>query len=365
MARKTNRGQRTKPQAKAPAGDTEKAWIPATDRRLTVQGLAWFRENRGTYSRLPLRAKGRVREAVWGLAQAPASARIAFRSDTTTLSVRVANADTGVMYHMPGTGSNGLALYCGEPYRMRAWVSAVPDQAQATFERELFKDLDPSMREFRLYLPLYKQMNALDLAFSPGARLLPPSPFALPKPVVFYGTSITQGGCAATAGSDFISALGRMLNLDVVNLGFSGNGWGEPELADLVAEIDASLFVLDYAGNADEARLRRTLPVFVRILRAAHPRTPILIIGPLGYTSYGYHEPTRQSQEAKRDLMMSVYLRCRKQGDRNIHFADGLSVLPFDLDGGHVDGCHPTTHGFLVMAERLAPYVAQILLPYG
>jgi lysophospholipase L1-like esterase len=340
-------------------------WMPASDRRLTIQGLAWFKENGGCFSRLPLRAKGRVRQAVWDLAQSPAGARIAFRTDSTRLSVRVSNSDTGVMYHMPGTGSNGLALYCGEPYRMRAWVSAVPDPALATFERDLFKDLPPAMREFRLYLPLYKQLKSLDLAFSPGARILPPSPFALPKPVVFYGTSITQGGCAATAGSDFVSAVGRMLNLDVVNLGFSGNGWGEPELAELAAEIDASLFVLDYAGNADEARMKRTLSPFVRILRARHPATPILIVGPLGYTLYGYHAPTRQSQEAKRDIMMGVYLQWRKKGDANIHFADGLSLLPFDLDGGHVDGVHPTTHGFLVMAERLAPYVARILLPYG
>ena len=337
-------------------------WVSAADRRLTVRGLAWFDENEGRFSRLPLRAEGHVRTDVWFLAQCPASARVAFRSDTTSLAVRVANATADHMPHMPSTGSNGLCLYCGTPGRMRPWATAVPDPASASFERPLLQAVTKKVRDYRLYLPLYTAIESLDLKFSKGARILRPSPPALEKPAVFYGTSITQGGCASTAGSDFVSSIGRQLNIDVVNLGFSGNGRGEPEVAEFIREIDAALYVLDYAANVDDKTLRRTLPAFVRILREKRPQTPILLLTNVCFSSFDFSPATRQTLEARRDTMMEFYVKQRRGGDRNVHLADGFALIPFGTDCAYVDGVHPTDHGFSMMAERLAPFIEQILL---
>ena len=337
-------------------------WIPATHPRLTVRGLAWFGENGGRFSRLPLRAQGRVRDEVWDLAQCPASARVAFRSDTTRLAVRVTNQDADIMDHMPATGSNGLALYSGAPGRMRPWATARPGLDSPAFESELFDNVTKKMREFRLYLPLYKAMTALELGLSKGARILPPAPPAISKPVVFYGTSITQGGCASTAGSDFVSTIGRRLNLDVINLGLSGNGRGELEVAELVNEIDASLYVLDYASNVDAKRLRWTLPRFVRTLRERHPETPILIVTVVCFSMFNYKKRSQDGLEALRDVAIEFYARQRRRGDRHIHLADGFGLLPFGIDCAFVDGLHPTDHGFHIISERLAPVIEQILL---
>jgi hypothetical protein len=340
----------------------ELTWYPATDRRFTVRGLAWFKENRGLYCRLPLRAEKIVRDAVWQLAQCPASARVAFRSDATSMAVRVTNQGVNQMPHMPATGSSGLELFCGAPGGMRSWATAIPDLAQASFERQLFSGLAAKTREFLLYLPLYKGMLKLEIGLNRGARIRPPTPPTFEKPAVFYGTSITQGGCASTAGSDFVSVVGRRLNLDVVNLGFSGNGKGEPELAELISEIDASLYVLDYAGNVEPKMLRRTLPRFMDILRARRPLTPILIMTIVCFASYEFSAARRSALEERRDIMMEHYVRRRRRGDQHIHFADGLSLLPFGTEGAFVDGVHPTTLGFSMMAERLTPIVEQILM---
>jgi len=348
--------------ARAANHDGGLRWLSAADGRFTVRGLAWFAENQGRFCRLPLRAAGKVREPVWQLAQCPASARIAFRSNATSLSARFTNADTGFMDHMACTGSNGLFLYSGAPGRMRPWAVSRLDMSTVSCECTLFAGVEKKMREFRLYLPLYKGLESLELGLNRGTRVLPPSPLAVDKPVVFYGTSITQGGCASTAGSDFVSTLGRRLNLDVVNLGFSGNGQGEPELAELIGEIDASLYVLDYLANVDAPRLRRTLPRFVEILRRQRPQTPILLLTNLCYSQYDFSPGTRQALEDKRDITMEFYVRQRRRGDGNIHLADGFGLIPFGTDAAYVDGAHPADHGFQLMAERLAPFVEQILL---
>ena len=197
-----------------------------------------------------------MRQPVWSC-KCPASANVAFCSDTTRLAIKALARDAGYMHHMPLTGSNGLAVFVGNPgCKLRLWRTTAPDQGSPAFERVLLENLPKKMREFRLYLPLYKALDKLELGLTPGAKILPPSPYALPKPVVFYGTSITQGGCANTAGTDFVSSLGRMLNLHMINLGFSGNGRGEPELAHLIAEIDAALYVLDYAANTNARRCK-------------------------------------------------------------------------------------------------------------
>ena len=340
-------------------------WLAAGGRRFTIRGLAWLEENGGNFSRLPLRAKGVVREPVWNLAQCPASARVAFRSDTTRLAVRAANPDAGLMMHMPATGSRGLALYCGGPQRMRPWGTAIPQQDDVSYETTFFTGLKKEVREFRLYLPLYKGLHSLAIGLDRGARILRPSPPTLPRPLVFYGTSITQGGCASTAGTDFVSAVGRMLNLDVVNLGFSGNGKGEPELAALIREIDAALYVLDYVANVTPARLRWTLPRFVRVLREKRPRTPILLVTNICYARYDYSPEVRRVIEAKRDIMMDYYVRARKRGDRDLHLADGFGLVRLGDDGATVDGVHLTDHGFRLMADGLAPIIERIILRNG
>src|SRR5208283_5052762 len=107
-------------------------------------------------------------------------------------------------------------------------------------------------------------------------------PWALPRPVVFYGTSITQGGCASRSGMSYQAILGRMLNIDFVNLGFSGNGMGEPEMAQAVGDIDAACYVLDFGQNNQKVEaLEKVYAPFLATLRAKHPDTPILAITPI------------------------------------------------------------------------------------
>lgn len=327
-----------------------------------MRGLAWWHENGGRFSRLPLRAEGVVREIVWTLAQQPAGARIVFCTDSPRLHLRMTNTDVGTHATMSAMGSSGVSLYCGEPYRQRYWSSYVPQPPETTLTCAMFENVPRKMREFTLYLPPYQALKEIEIGIEPGVAIEPPSAHALDKPVVFYGTSITQGGCASTAGAHFVPTVGRLLNLDMVDLGFSGNGQGEPEVAEFISEIDAALFVLDYVGNVDQAGLSATLPRFIEVLRARHPQTPIALASCITFSWAAYDDIWLERLEETRDIMMGIYLDCRRAGDRNVHFIDGSMLLPFGTDGAFADSVHPTDHGFAMMAERIAPIIERIVL---
>ena len=246
---------------------------------------------------------------------------------------------------------------------MKPWNVAFPYPQEVIFEREFFSGASKKMREFTIYLPPYNGLDRLEIGLSTNARIEKPSPHILKKPVVFYGTSITQGGCIHTPGSDYPSLVGRALNLDIVNLGFSGNGTGEPEMAKLVSEIDASAFVLDYVANAGLEGTKKTLPSFYKTLRAKHPKTPIILITLFPFDRTTFVPQERVGHEQMRDAIIHFYSKMRQKGDLNIHFVDGNSLVPYGSQLAHADGnVHLTNVGFSMMAKALAPALDYILL---
>lgn len=325
-------------------------WHSAIGGAFTIRGLGWFEENKRSFCRLPHRAEAKVTSNVWTLAQAPASARVCFRTDSTCLSLRHENVRPANMTHFAVTGSDGLFVYEGEPLQERPWNMSAPAIGQTAVEKSIATDLPRRMRTFTIYLPLYAPLKKLEIGLDAAAVIEPPLPCQLPNPLVVYGTSITQGGCASTSGGDFVSTVGRRLNLDVINLGFSGSGLGEPEMAELTAEIDAAAYILDYCANSNTLGLDNTLPVFIDILRAKRPTTPIICVSKVHYYREWLIPSARQEAERQRDVMIKHYSARRAAGDANIHFVDGWSLVGAGEDLAFVDGVHPTSQGFALMA---------------
>ncbi|HWL51631.1 MAG TPA: SGNH/GDSL hydrolase family protein [Chthoniobacteraceae bacterium] len=338
-------------------------WLDAFDSRLALLGHGWPREARAarSFRRLPDRAVGGLSQAVRNLSHCPAGLCLAFATDASEIAVRMANHDATPMLLLPMTGCAGAELFRRDGRNWTPMAVAVPSLEMAAFERRLLWDLPKTLREYRLYLPLYKGVHELSLGFSPEAEIRPsPAPPGA-RPIVFYGTSITQGGCASTAGSDFVSRVGRLLEAETINLGFSGNGKGEPEVAERLCEINARLWVLDYFSNCDPDRVRTTLPEFVRILRSRHPRAPIVLMGTVGYNLVTWNLQARTEARARREEVMRFYLRAREAGEEHLHFIDGEGLLPPRTTGAYVDGIHPTSLGFERITERLVPQLETIL----
>jgi lysophospholipase L1-like esterase/pimeloyl-ACP methyl ester carboxylesterase len=330
-------------------------WMTPADPRLVVNGLPWLVENQHELIRLPKRLESELPKAVWNLGLSPAGGRIRFRTNSTSLVMRLEYPSPPNMTNMSDFGQTGVDLYLDGVYRITA-VATKDAEAGKVTETVLFKDLPAAEREVTLYLPLYKPVKVIGIGVDEQATLKAPARFAVAKPVVFYGTSITQGGCASRPGMSYQAILGRELNLDHVNLGFSGNGRGEPVVARTVAELDASLFVLDFSqNNPTPESLMEVYEPFLATLRAKHPHTPILAITAIAAAN----NPPRLV--AMRDHIRKVVTARIAAGDKNLTLVDGLSLMsPAEVDGT-VDGVHPNDLGFQRMAERLAPTVAEIL----
>ena len=203
-----------------------------------------------------------------------------------------------------------------------------------------------------MYLPLYSGVTELRIGIEQDATIAqpPPRPAGRDKPLVFYGTSITQGGCASRAGMCHPAILGRWLDRAVLNLGFSGSGKMEPELAHLLGELDAAVFVLECLPNMTTEMVRQRVQPFVRILRAAQPTNPILLV----------ESPLNPDANPGNEALRNAFENLTEQGVSGLYYLPGKTQLA-GSENGTVDGVHPTDLGFFRIATAYEPVLRSIL----
>lgn len=328
-------------------------WINFPDNRLKVYGLPWFKEESPVLRRLPSRLKDTFRVDVWNLAQDPAGGRIRFQTDSEHVSIRAKVSDNTVMNHITRIGQSGFDIYA-DGYFMG---SAAPDD-HGVISADWHVGAAKKVRGIEISMPLYKSVAIESVGVDDGASISDPKPFRIPKPVVFYGTSITQGGCASTPGTSYQSFISRWLDIDFVNLGFSGNGRGEPELAAAIHEIDASCVVLDFWANVGAVDYGERLPGFVGPIRENHPELPIIVITPFFFSGDYIDDSTHARQRKDAEAFVKLH---QKQGDKHIYCFDGLKMISKEETYGLVDGVHATSLGFYFMAKGFTPFLKRVL----
>lgn len=263
------------------------------------------------------------------------------------------------MPHMAETGIKGVDLYAWNEGKWQYVNTGQPDGFKN--EKELISGMEPETREFLLYLPLYDGIDSLSIGVDPGSEISNPvsGKFA-GKPIVFYGTSITQGGCASRPGITYTSLIGRRLGRNIINLGFSGNGRMEPELAELISEINAGCYVIDCLPNLDALQVQeRTVP-FVNYLKNIRPEVPIILVESAIPEIAFFNDKIREQVEAKNHNLLQSYEELKNLGVKDLFYVQWQKLLEYDHDAT-VDGVHYTDLGFLRYANRMVPYLEGIL----
>ena len=217
------------------------------------------------------------------------------------------------------------------------------------------------MREITINFPLYHDVDRVYIGIKDTANISYPRPYSVEKPIVFYGSSITQGGCASRPGNCYTNILSRRLDCDIINLGFSGSGRGEKIVADYIATLEMSAFVLDYDYNClGPEYLEKTHYPFYKTVRDAHPDIPVIMMTAPKVIPLRY--PVDEVFTKRRIIVMQSYIRAVQEGDKNVYFVDGTSLLGNDRNSDStLDGTHPNDYGFRQMADKLYPILNKLL----
>lgn len=348
--------------------DTLKWWNPAENNFPVLEGQAWPKEVKNYYDRLPARAEKEVREAVWNLSRNSAGLYIKFKSNSNNIVVRygLSNHKNFAMPHMPATGVSGVDLYAVDPNGEWVWAPGkyhfgdTVTYQYATLEvSDTYKNRD---YEFRLFLPLYNSVSWMEIGVPEGKSFIP-LPLEEEKPLVIYGTSIAQGGCASRPGLGWTNILERKLDYPVINLAFSGNGRLEEPLIDLISEIDAKVYVLDCIPNLvniPDEELENKITRSVKTLQTKRPSVPILLTEhSLGIEEGVISTGMVNACERASEVLRKTFSKMQKDGVKNIYL---LSRAAIGMDiNSTVDGVHPADIGMMQHANAYEKIIRAIL----
>jgi hypothetical protein len=315
-------------------------------------------ERKRWFDRLPASAEGKVTPAVWGLSRDSSGMMVRFKTDATAIHVHYKVSKPGLgMPHMPATGVSGVDLYARDTDGKWKWVQVTKPATQEV-KAEIIKGLAPGEREYAAYLPLYNGVEFLSIGVAKGSKFEGLAP--RPKPVVFYGTSITHGACASRPGMVHTGILGRRLNMPVVNLGFSGNGRMDKAVGDYLVQLDAAVYVIDCLPNMQPADVTTKCVPLIKQLREAKPETPIVLVEDRRFTNDWITPAKKQFHTDNHAALKAAYETLLKDGVKGLSYIPGDSLYGDDTEGA-TDASHASDLGFMRQADIFEPVLRRVL----
>ncbi len=293
--------------------------------------------------------------------------RLRFKTDSQRIVISYVLPEVSNMDHMPRTGSSCFDLYADGKYCNVLRVGTnVSDKKPAADEIENsfssgYNFPDRKDREILINFPLYNAVSKVYISLEEDAKVEAPKPYGLEKPIVFYGSSKTQGGCASHPGNCYSHIISRRLDADFANLGFSGGCRAEDDFAEYFANMPMSIFVYDYDHNAPSVEhLEKTHEKLFKRFRESQPDTPVIMIASAD-VAHG-----KDNHILRKEIIRKTYENALAAGDQNVWHIDGDTVYQgVGIDYCTVDGCHPNDLGFWCMANSIGAVIEKIILEKG
>lgn len=331
-----------------------------TEAPIEIYGLEVISPEDEKYHRLPEEETVKVSKGVNSRAKNPAGARVRFKTDADVVFIKMGVHSSTIDKYIPLCGSAGADVYVGvgEAARFRG-VCEPSDYTSLTWERKILlrlNDEEKAMRQVTVDLPRNHPLSFMEIGIEDGDTIAPPEKYSSGKTVCFYGSSITEGGCASRPGNAYTATLSRRLDFDYVNYGFSGSACGEDEMADIINRRKFDVLVIDYDHNAfDPETLWDTHERFFKRIRAVSPEMPIVIVTKPDF----FRDPVNNA--LRRDAIRATYDNATTAGDKNVYFVDGESFFADeDINACTVDMTHPTDHGFACITKKLLPLMKEL-----
>lgn len=336
-----------------------------------VQNQGWTSEIGDTYYRLPDRAKGNVRGALWELSRNSAGLAVHFYTNAPKIRVRYVVDGPLAMRHMPPTGVSGLDLYGidqdGKSRRFFGYFNGYPqaDTLVTAFVNDRMNQFHNHGYEFRMYLPLFNNVRWLEIGV-PEDSEFSFIPVSEEKPIVLYGTSIEHGAVASRPAMAWATQVQRALDYPLINLGFSGNGRLEKPMLDLMTELDARAYILACLANLTSAtphQIDSLTTAAVNILRAKND-APIILVEHPGFSDVPVNSRQAEIIDRLNTASKAVYARLKSEGVKDLYYVSREDMnIP---DDGWTDDVHPSDLGQTAMAKAIEKRLREALvLPEG
>lgn len=315
------------------------------------------------FTRLPDTLKNSLVAPCWERSLNSSGLGFRFATDSKTVAVKYVLRAGFHMNHMADTGIKGVDLYILDGGEWR-YVNTCRPVEGLEQQKTFVKNMDGKMHEFMIYLPLYDGVTSMEVGVTPEAVLQQPqvdSPKKSKGRIVFYGTSILQGGCASRTGMCGTNIIQRELDIECVNFGISGQGKMYTPMAHMMASMeDVACYVIDPVPNCTQMQCDTLTYGFISIIRKAHPNVPIIMVeGPL-YPYTPYDSYFRDYLPKKNAAFHKNYLRLKAENPRNLYYvtSEGLQA---EAEEGTVDACHLTDYGFRAYADKLEAVLKKVL----
>jgi lysophospholipase L1-like esterase len=311
--------------------------------------------------------------------------RIEFESFAKAISIDATFPKVGPMENMCELAQRGLEILVDGKVLTSIFSS------KKSWKSQINIPSSEKSHRISLVFPLYAPCIIKSITFF-GFKGKDPAPFKREpeylkdeRPIIYYGSSITQGGCTSRPSLAYPNILSESLGLNFINLGLSGSGCGEPEIAEYVSSIkNSSLFVLDWGANlldpSHGTRLEDRYRNFWQKIHKENPSTPILFVNMLKNEREvldpelvkPYIESKRRFIEKEANYAIEVIQKEKeafdklKGGDPNINpgnfgYIDGATIIGENNMDLMVDGSHPNDLGHKKIAELLEWKIIELL----
>ena len=320
---------------------------------IALEGLPFLNED-GRRSRLPLKTAELMAKKRLGPAMQTAGGLIRFRTDSPEIGVRVLFDE--YYAHKNKGMSSGFDLYTGCAPEMKFLGTHCVMDAVENYEFS-WKFKTSGMKDYSIYLPALCSFFKIEVGIADGCSIEAPTPHRHSRGIAFYGSSITNCGAASRPGMLYPAIIGRMMDYETINVGFAGACLGETCIADQIAKLDLSAFVLEYDHHAPSpAFLRQTHEPFFQYFRKLRPDIPVLML------SMPYANFSNEAIQERRAIIVRTWLNAFESGDRLVEFLDGETFFAGDArEECSEDCCHQNDLGERLMAECIADRLKRML----
>ncbi len=312
------------------------------------------------FKRLPDEVGENVNPGVKRLYKNTSGGRVRFCTDSRYVAIRAVMPEVTLMAHMPLLSSAGFDIFVDTPDGMhsRYFSSFRPEVGMKDGYESEAKFTDRRLRYITINFPSYSNVKSLEIGLQKGAVLGEGAKYRNRLPVVYYGSSITQGACASRPGNMYQNIVARETGLNYLNLGFSGSCRAEKKIVDYMAGLEMCAFVCDYDHNApNPAHLLNTHLDLYKAIRAAHPDIPYIMLSRPDFVK------SFDDSILRRDVIIDTFRYARESGDKNVYYIDGEGIFRGHFeDCCTVDGTHPNDIGFLLMAQTICDTFERIML---